>query len=58
VAPQQGPIIVRGMGRYLELKEMARRQTEERKEREQKVIVIITMKLFINGIVVDVVVDR
>jgi hypothetical protein len=31
-----GPIVVRGMGRYLELKDLARRQAEELREREKK----------------------
>jgi hypothetical protein len=31
-----GPIVVRGLGRYLELKEMARRKEQDKKEREHK----------------------
>ena len=32
----QGPVVVRGLGRYLELKELARRKQEEQREREEK----------------------
>ena len=32
-----GPIVVRGLGRHLELKELAQRQSEEKAERERKV---------------------
>ncbi len=31
-----GPIVVRGLGRHLELKELAQRQSEEKAERERK----------------------
>jgi hypothetical protein len=31
-----GPIVVRGLGRYLELKEMARRKEQDKKQREHK----------------------
>ena len=31
------PVIVRGLGRYLELKEMAKRREDELREREEKV---------------------
>ena len=30
-APTQGPVVVRGLGRYLELKELARRKLEEQR---------------------------
>eukprot|EP00698_Gefionella_okellyi_P002723 TRINITY_DN12591_c0_g1_i1.p1 TRINITY_DN12591_c0_g1~~TRINITY_DN12591_c0_g1_i1.p1 ORF type:complete len:634 (+),score=152.18 TRINITY_DN12591_c0_g1_i1:129-2030(+) len=40
VKASQGPIVVRGMGRYLELKELARRQLEEKKDREQRVFFV------------------
>ena len=30
------PVLVRGLGRYVELKEMAKRQAEAQKQREQK----------------------
>merc|ERR1712232_296510 len=40
----KGPVIVRGLGRYLELRELARRQEEEKKEREDKVFIRSTTK--------------
>ncbi|RHY18566.1 hypothetical protein DYB25_011096 [Aphanomyces astaci] len=35
--PSRGPVVVRGLGRFLELKQLAKRQVAERKEREAKV---------------------
>jgi hypothetical protein len=34
------PLIVRGLGRYMELKQMAKRQSEAQKQREQKAFLI------------------
>ena len=36
VVEAAGPVVVRGLGRYLELKELAKRQEEERAAREEK----------------------
>mmetsp|Transcript_19937 Transcript_19937/g.25457 ORF Transcript_19937/g.25457 Transcript_19937/m.25457 type:complete len:181 (+) Transcript_19937:180-722(+) len=40
-----GPVIVRGLGRHLELKEMARRQEEEQKQREDKAFGKVTNRV-------------
>ena len=34
---KKGPVVVRGLGRYLELKELAKRKEEEQRRREEKV---------------------
>ena len=34
------PVVVRGLGRYMELKEMAKRQAEAQKQREQKAFIV------------------
>lgn len=39
---QQGPIIVRGLGRHLELKELAQKKEEEKRERERKAFLLDT----------------
>ena len=36
VVEAEGPVIVRGLGRYLELKELAKRQADEKKHREER----------------------
>ena len=35
-----GPVVVRGLGRYLELKEMAKRQADEKRDREEKAFMV------------------
>lgn len=40
VKQPDGPILVRGLGKYLERKEAARRQAEEQREREEKVFLV------------------
>ena len=35
-----GPVVVRGLGRYLELKEMAKRQADEKRSREEKAFMV------------------
>ena len=42
VKSQAGPIIVRGLGRHLELKELAQKKEEEKKERERKAFLLDT----------------
>ena len=38
---QEGsPVVVRGLGRYMELKDMAKRQAEAQKQREQKAFMV------------------
>eukprot|EP00939_MAST-03C_sp_MAST-3C-sp1_P005380 g5380.t1 len=34
---QTGPVVVRGLGRYMELKDLAKRQVEEKRQREKEV---------------------
>jgi hypothetical protein len=36
-APATGPVVVRGLGRHLELRDLARRKEEEQREREEQV---------------------
>ena len=36
VPKQSGPVVVRGLGRYLELKDLAKRLDDEKKQREEK----------------------
>jgi hypothetical protein len=37
---QSGPVVVHGMDRYLELREIAKRQSEEKKDREDKAFMV------------------
>ena len=38
--PHNGPVLIRGVGRFMELRELAKRQEAERKEREAKVFMM------------------
>ena len=40
VPKQSGPVVVRGLGRYLELKDLAKRLDDEKKQREEKAYLV------------------
>lgn len=37
---ERSPVVVRGLGRYMELKDMAKRQAEAQRQREQKAFIV------------------
>ena len=44
VPKQSGPVVVRGLGRYLELKDLAKRLDKEKKSRQKKAFLVRAAK--------------